>query len=232
MNACQAGHAEHRTKVVPVILGQADAVFQMEIYEPEEYRDTVGYCPGDDAVSRVLDAEGVWEKWNTEFLVKRRVFQGGVVIDCGAHIGWYSMLAASQGCDVFAFEGDPENAALLELNAEMNGFEDRITVTVEWIEDGWKLEVDLDQVDLIKVDLEGNDEYAIEGVWDAIDSGIVKHLLVEISPVFRTGYPELVRRICEAGYSAEVMGPQVFSLPSYEWINDCHQVDILFTKES
>lgn len=207
----------------------------MQVYHPEEYRDTRGYCTGDDALSRQLVEGAQWERWNTETLIKRNIFNSGVVIDVGAHIGWFSLVAATKGCTVIAFEGDPENAQLLENNVHRNGFDDQIAVNVEWIDEGWEPDLpDVEDltlpIDLIKVDLEGKDAYAIEGLWKYV--GHAKHLLVEISPVFSDGYPELVERICEQGYRAEIMGQEIFPLPDYEWIEGCHQVDMLFSREN
>ena len=51
-----------------------------------------------------------------------------VVLDVGANIGLYTMLAAKRGARVFAIEADPLNAALLRHNVRLNGFEDRVTI--------------------------------------------------------------------------------------------------------
>ena len=53
---------------------------------------------------------------------------GCVVLDVGANIGLYTMLAAKRGAKVFAIEADPLNVALLRHNVRLNGFEDRVTV--------------------------------------------------------------------------------------------------------
>jgi len=51
-----------------------------------------------------------------------------VVLDVGANIGLYTMLAAKRGAKVFAIEADPLNAALLRHNVRLNAFEDRVTI--------------------------------------------------------------------------------------------------------
>lgn len=53
--------------------------------------------------------------------------EGDVVIDIGAHIGLFSLFAASRGARVLAFEPFPENYALLAENVAANGMEDRIS---------------------------------------------------------------------------------------------------------
>lgn len=230
MNFCESDHAAHETKVVSVRF--APFLFgRMAVYDAEIYRDTTGYCPGDDAVSRSLIAEGQWERWNSEALIERDVFQGNLVIDAGSHIGWYSVLAATRGCNVVVYEGDYENAALVRKNAALNNVSDKIVVNEEWIDEDWSPVSEYRQIDLIKSDVEGNDQYVVNGFWDLIEDGLVSNLLVEISPVFKPGYPEMVERLMSVGYRAEVTGPEFFDVPSLDWVAECGQCDILFTLE-
>jgi len=49
-----------------------------------------------------------------------------VVIDIGAHIGGTSILAASLGATVYAYEPEKENFDLLVENVKLNGLEDKI----------------------------------------------------------------------------------------------------------
>ena len=76
----------------------------------------------DEAVSSTIFADGIWEPEETEFLEK--ILRPGMVfIDIGAHIGYYTVIAAgfvgSTG-KVFAFEPDPGNFALLQKNVAEN----------------------------------------------------------------------------------------------------------------
>jgi FkbM family methyltransferase len=50
------------------------------------------------------------------------------VLDVGAHIGFYTLLAAKRGARVFSVEADPRNAALLRHHVEINGFTDQVIV--------------------------------------------------------------------------------------------------------
>lgn len=51
-----------------------------------------------------------------------RVKPGDVVVDVGAHVGRYSLIAAKNASRVISIEPDPSNFALLESNIKLNGF--------------------------------------------------------------------------------------------------------------
>ena len=82
----------------------------------------------DRVISERLRREGVWEPYETQ-LVLNLLEPGGVFVDVGANLGYFSILAAAcvgeQG-RVYAFEPDPDNFALLQANSETNGFGQRI----------------------------------------------------------------------------------------------------------
>ena len=77
-----------------------------------------------------LVQDGFWEWWNTRFLATN-LRPGETVIDAGAGIGYFTLLAADlvgpQG-RVLALEPNPQSAALLRRNLELNGFAGRSTV--------------------------------------------------------------------------------------------------------
>jgi len=89
---------------------------------------------GDAFVSTQLLRDGCWEPF--ESLVVSRLLCAALVgdgstplfVDCGANIGWYSLLAAHLGVDVLAVEPMPENAALLAHNVRVNAVEHRVRV--------------------------------------------------------------------------------------------------------
>ena len=162
MNLCELGHLDHDLRECRMTF--PDRGIRMYVYDAASYKDSRGYCTGDDVLSRSVIATGLWENWDTKLLLENRVFQGHHVIDIGSHIGWYTLIAASFGCPVTAIEGDKENAQTLMKNVELNGFKD-VEVFNEWIDEGWTFDKDIDgQIDLIKIDLEGKDGAAVEGV--------------------------------------------------------------------
>lgn len=73
----------------------------------------------DEFISGDLARDGVWEPFETK-VFGRLCLPADIVLDLGANIGWYSMLAArcvGASGQVIAFEPDRANARLLEVNA-------------------------------------------------------------------------------------------------------------------
>jgi FkbM family methyltransferase len=84
----------------------------------------------DIGVAPFLLEWGFYEKYETA-LFKRLVKKGMAVVDVGANVGYYTLLAAHLVGDegkVFAFEPDPYNFDLLCKNIELNGFRNVIPV--------------------------------------------------------------------------------------------------------
>ncbi|MFI5401114.1 MAG: FkbM family methyltransferase [SAR324 cluster bacterium] len=78
---------------------------------------------GDRFISEALRARGVWEPLETR-AVLALLEPGDGFVDLGAHLGYYSVLAALRvgpAGRVLACEPDPENFALLERNLAENG---------------------------------------------------------------------------------------------------------------
>lgn len=72
-------------------------------------------------VSKSIRETGCWETYETR-LVLQALPEDGVLIDVGANIGYYSVLAglkARQG-HVYSFEPEPRNFALLQKNIRLN----------------------------------------------------------------------------------------------------------------
>lgn len=61
----------------------------------------------------------------------------GTVIDAGAHVGVFSLIAAQHADRVIALEPDPINFHLLEINCQLNGIDNVEPVNAAlWIENG------------------------------------------------------------------------------------------------
>src|SRR5437667_4626672 len=74
--------------------------------------------------------DGFWEAWVTSCF-RKHVKPGMTVLDVGANVGYYSLLAASivgRGGKVHAFEPNPDLFALLSNNAHINYFFETIVL--------------------------------------------------------------------------------------------------------
>ncbi len=79
--------------------------------------------PDDPMVTRRLVHEKAWEPNETSWFLKR-VRQGAVVVDVGANVGYYTLIAGKiVGAEgrVYAFEPDPVAFSILERNVRLNG---------------------------------------------------------------------------------------------------------------
>lgn len=76
----------------------------------------------DHAVSAAVINHGDYEPHMVAFL-KEHVRKDMTVVDIGANVGIFSMLAASQGAKVYAFEPNTENCRLILMSAAENGFD-------------------------------------------------------------------------------------------------------------
>ncbi len=61
-------------------------------------------------------ARGIWEEHETR-LFRAHLTPGGRVVDLGANVGWFTVIAILAGCEVHAFEPVPWIAEVLERNA-------------------------------------------------------------------------------------------------------------------
>ena len=100
----------------------------------------------------------IYEPNQTE-IVKKYVHEGDIVIDIGAHVGYYTLLMAQlvgENGKVYSFEPDPVNFQLLKKSVEINGFENVVLIqkAVSNITDKVKLFL-------------GDDDSAINRIYDA-----------------------------------------------------------------
>lgn len=197
MNICGLGHETHDTLKVRTRQGN------MYVFDQKKYSNNAGaYCPGQDAVSENLTIEGQWESHDSK-VIKKILEEGdtdNLVIDFGCHIGWYTIMAAKMGYNVLAIDGDLENLRLLEMNAKLHNVWDKIETIYTWVDRNSKpLKLD-DNIELVKMDIEGNEEHALAMCRNILSQ--INNLYVEISPAFNDSYPDLVKQITNEGFKA------------------------------
>lgn len=197
MNVCSLGHEKHVRKLVDTKIGK------LYVYDVSLYKNNPGhYCTGQDATSENLILEGQWEGHDTK-VIKRILEQGNrnkIVVDFGCHIGWYSIMAAQLGYTVLAIDGDAENLEVLEENASLHNVDHLISTMHVWVDENTAPFVTDRDIELVKIDLEGNDRWAVKSIMPIIDK--VQNLYVEITPAFNGTYPKLVEDLERKGFTA------------------------------
>ena len=98
----------------------SDDLILKEVQGQKMYLDLRDY-----RVAEGLFQEGILEKGTTR-LFYELVDEGMTVIDIGANIGYFTLIAAKlvgPSGKIFAFEPDPYNYALLKRNVKINGYD-------------------------------------------------------------------------------------------------------------
>jgi len=212
---CAAGHTHHAT--VSLTVSGSHAVpdwpvlppvwFRLDVFAADAYEGVDGYCPADSEVSRGLLAHGVWEGFESALalaILDADKNRDSVVLDFGANVGWYSMLAASRGFDVLAVEADLTIAAVCEHNLA-RWADDGLHVCRGWIGSDTHPLTPGPRVRLAKVDLEGAEAEAVRVLEPLLATGLVDYLLVEVTPVFGDGAYEAVNLLERHGYQGFVI---------------------------
>ena len=129
--------------------------------------------------------------------------EGMTVVDVGANVGLYSVLAANKIGDtgrIFAFEPAPEIFEILKANAELYPTitpynfglhnhkgevyfkEKEVYEAALRVEKGDDILKDIDTVDFIKIDVDGAEVGVLEGMRDLIDRSPSVVIFIEYSP--------------------------------------------------
>lgn len=242
---CAAEHEKHQSATIETNIGI------MEIYDWREYFITVdgnetypefdGYCPGQDIISYSIERQGAWDKGQT--LLTQRLFNelqgkhGGIVLDFGSHIGYYSLLAALKGYTVASIDGSRENLELLAKSADYNKVQDKISPYLAWLDkDAPVLSAHEESVHLLKVDVEGAEKYVVQMCSELFKAKKIKYAIIEISPVFNISYPYLVENIANCGYKVyqiESDGSikEIKAEGRPEYVDGLHQENFLFERQ-
>lgn len=236
---CGAGHDRHATTGVPVrLMGQLlpdwptippgwGSCFHLTVFDAGRYEgvneamaaaggtEPVGYCPGDDEVSRSVLLHGGWEGYETVTAMALLVGGDGVVVDVGAHVGWYTMLAARAGYDVLAVEAAAETCAVLEANAAANGFAGRVRAVRGFVGSATAPVAPGQRIRLLKVDIEGLEWEAARVFEPALRAGDVDFALVELTPIFDNSRWEEAAELFDAcGYDAHLVASKAWPDPA------------------
>lgn len=191
----------------PVHLAQK---FKFAIYDFNKYSNTEGLCPADDVVSFSLSEQGVWEAFDTLLMLDiLSRDKGGLVVDFGSQLGWYSILAALNGYEVIAYDALSENLRVLDKNAALNKVKSKITPVKMWVDEKSPIQPPT-KIRFMKSDIEGSEQYAFRMYEESFKQKLVDYAIFEISPCFNDSYPELIHKIMDYGYD-------VYQVPQKTW---------------
>jgi len=213
---CDVGHDSHERVTLdihldenrkipdfPAFRGDYETKMKLQVYDYDKYKDTVGYCTGRDTICHALMTQGIWEGYETLLMldILKHGDRSKIMLDFGANLGWYSVLALINGYQVHGFEADKENMEVLLHNAEINDKRDQMTGNLVWVGEDYEYLLD-EHVLLLKTDMEGNDPYAIGACYNLFEMGKVDYVVAEISPVLKGGrwFPDMVETIIGYGY--------------------------------
>jgi FkbM family methyltransferase len=125
------------TKFLPYVRGLGALRGLYELVLPEsELKLRVDDFDGDlklDVDVREYMGFNVWHRPTSFEKHERSLFCGAIVkgctvLDVGANVGIYTLLAAKRGAKVFAIEADPRNVEVLRHHVHLNGFDDRVAI--------------------------------------------------------------------------------------------------------
>lgn len=73
-----------------------------------------------DIVSNAIKTHGHWDDKTSNVVLNQMKTKGGIFVDIGANIGWFSFLMAAAGYKVYAFEPFESNVKLMRLSLCLN----------------------------------------------------------------------------------------------------------------
>lgn len=195
---CEFGHPRHDIIQVGVELPYRGGSVRrpMRVFNWFRYeRSDPGYCTGRDEVSKGIQHAGGWELEASRHVSEW--LEGGstehqIVLDFGAHIGWYAMLAELHGYEVMAVDASQEHLWLLGANAP------NANRVRGWIGPETPALEDCDvHIRLLKLDLEGNESQALRVLAPLFARQLIEAVLMEVNP----GDPNPVQTLMRAGFN-------------------------------
>jgi hypothetical protein len=226
---CQAGHHDHPTRTVEIVLNGPTLVpdyppiphryachWSMDVWDHREFMDQPGvYCTAQDETSHSIASQGIWEGYETLAALEILSEGDGVVVDVGAHVGWYTMLAASVGREVVAVESNPENVRLLESNTA--GLP--VDVVQGWVGVRTQPVTGGPRIRLLKADIEGLEREAVRVFTPLLEEGRIDWVMLELSPEFPgSDVPGIVSALEGFGYRTRLIPEKGTPVEKSVWL--------------
>ena len=218
-NFCQYGHAKHDTIIIDTNIGK------MTVYNWEKYKNQKNYCTGQDDVSRTLINTGIWEE-NITTRIKSILSSGNrknIVIDIGSHIGWFSRIAIRSGYSVVSIESNQEHISNFKKNMDATLKDWIVIYNIKLGPAITPIDIEESKAELMKIDIEGDEIYALQTFQKWFEKGRIKNVIMEISPTFNKSYPGIVDNMRRWGYHVKFIDGKLFD---YNW--DFNQTNLWF----
>jgi FkbM family methyltransferase len=115
-----------------VLKTRTEPPFWIAVYRRHDGLKEQGVDGTWDPLGDSVYTHGLWDMHDTDIfykVLKNQCNSGkGLVVDVGGHCGYFTILAAMQGCRVHVWEGSPRHATMIHLNVWLNGLSDRVVV--------------------------------------------------------------------------------------------------------
>ena len=174
----------------------------MNIFDYEYFKEKNIKDERLDIISKDLNLFKVWEPYQTE--ITKEILKSGnnIFIDVGTHLGYYSLLASSFNNVVYSIEKNKSYIKLFKKSIQDNQSKN-IRIIEEFVDNTFSLDnyINVDSyIKLVKCDIEGNEIEFINSILERLKHNKIENLIIEISPQFRTNYPEHIMKIINFGY--------------------------------
>lgn len=202
--------------------------------------------PENDLVSHCLRRDGCWEPYQTEVTIELlKKLRARIFIDVGAHLGYYSLIAASYGWEVKSFEMNSMYYSMFLQNINECSFGGNLTTNLSRVGTQTKLDdvISGKLIGLIKIDVEGSEPEVIKSLVVSLEKQLIGAIIIEISPKYLDFeiLQEMIENIQKHGYNVFDLGlsPQrrlqnntnhLENLKPFEMINlrNISQTNLLF----
>ena len=204
-----------------------------------------------DIINTSIQKFGCWEPDQTEIFIELLLAHDSsstIFIDVGAHIGYYSIIAATSGYNCISIESNPQTFQRLLESVSLNGLGAKVfAINAFCSEDGKSPRtIELGQLGIaskviIKTDVEGFEPKVLKPILSWFSRHSVTALIAEASSKYASTWPDFVslaNQILHYGYCCYDIGnsPDRALTNDHDWFSfsslDTRKVDRLYEEVS